>query len=363
MYKASQTVKVSSMGMIRILFLSDTHLGFDMPLRPRVQRRRRGEDFFDHYRKALEPAVSGLVDCVVHGGDIFFRSRMPVDLVQRAFEPLIEIASEGIPVYVVPGNHERSAIPYRLIASHPNIHIFDSPRSFLCKTPMGSILLAGFPYERNNIRKRFSDMINHTGWKDQGADIRLLCIHHCVEGASVGTRNYHYTFRYTNDVIKINDIPSAFTAVLSGHIHRYQVLQKDLAGNRAPVPVIYAGSTERTSFQERDEQKGYIAIAVDPEKKNLQWKFHPLKNRPMIQIEIKAEGMGAARLKSVICKQLTALQSDSIVKLRILGKLSNDVFPLISASSIRSLAPSTMNIEAVPVNYRKYSTIGNASLS
>jgi DNA repair exonuclease SbcCD nuclease subunit len=343
------------MGVIRILFLSDTHLGFDMPQRPRIQRRRRGGEFFVHYRKALEPAFSGAVDCVVHGGDIFFRSRVPVDLVQKAFEPLMEIASQGIPAFVVPGNHERSAIPYRLIASHPNIHIFDTPRSFIYKIASGSILFSGFPYDRDNIRLRFPEVIHQTGWKNHRTDIRLLCIHHCVEGATVGTQNYQYTFRYANDVIKINDIPAAFTAVLSGHIHRYQVLQKDLAGNRVSVPVIYAGSTERTSFQERDEKKGYVVIEADTEKKSSQWKFHPLKTRPMLQIEIDAEGMGAALLKSVICKRLAALRSDSIVKFRLLGQLNSDVFSLISASSIRSLAPSTMNVEAVPVNYRKYS--------
>jgi DNA repair exonuclease SbcCD nuclease subunit len=363
MCKGRQAVEVSSMDVIRVLFLSDTHLGFDMPRRPFIQSRRRGREFFVHYQKALEPAFSGAVDCVVHGGDIFFRSRVPVDLVQKAFEPLMELASQGVPVYVVPGNHERSAIPYRLIASHPNIHIFDTPRSFICKTAEGSILFAGFPYERDNIRRRFPDVMLRTGWKNHRADIHLLCIHHCVEGASVGTQNYHYTFRYTNDVIKINDIPAAFTAVLSGHIHRYQVLQKDLAGDRVPVPVIYAGSTERTSFQERDEKKGYVVFDVDAQKKSFQWKFHLLKNRPMHQIEIDAEGMGEARLKSVICKNLTALQSDSIVKLRILGELNDDTFSLISASSIRFLAPSTMNVEAVPVNYRKYSIIDNASLS
>ena len=32
--------------MIRVLLLADTHLGFDLPSKPRVERRRRGPDFF-----------------------------------------------------------------------------------------------------------------------------------------------------------------------------------------------------------------------------------------------------------------------------------------------------------------------------
>jgi hypothetical protein len=53
------------MGIIRILFLADTHLGFDLPFRPRIQRRRRGPEFFANFERALRPALRDRVDCVV----------------------------------------------------------------------------------------------------------------------------------------------------------------------------------------------------------------------------------------------------------------------------------------------------------
>ena len=71
---------------IRILFLADTHLGYDLPFKPRIQRRRRGHDFFANYEVALAPAVRGEVDLVVHGGDLFFRARVPPVLVEMALE-------------------------------------------------------------------------------------------------------------------------------------------------------------------------------------------------------------------------------------------------------------------------------------
>src|SRR5262245_37569040 len=51
---------------IRILLLADSHLGFDLPTRERVRRRRRGHDFLANYATALEPALAGEVDLVVH---------------------------------------------------------------------------------------------------------------------------------------------------------------------------------------------------------------------------------------------------------------------------------------------------------
>ena len=44
---------------IRILLLADSHIGFDLPTRPRVERRRRGHDFLENYAAALRPALEG----------------------------------------------------------------------------------------------------------------------------------------------------------------------------------------------------------------------------------------------------------------------------------------------------------------
>src|SRR5688500_20411399 len=116
---------------LRILFLADTHLGFDLPARPRVERPRRGEDFFAAVEEALAPASRGDVDVVVHGGDLFYRSRIPAWLAQRVFSRLATLADGGVDVFWVPGNHERSGIPRRLLLGHPRIHVFDRPRTFL----------------------------------------------------------------------------------------------------------------------------------------------------------------------------------------------------------------------------------------
>ena len=62
---------------LRVLLLADTHLGLDLPLRPRVDRRRRGPDFFANTARALEPALRGEVGLVVHGGDLLYRSHRP----------------------------------------------------------------------------------------------------------------------------------------------------------------------------------------------------------------------------------------------------------------------------------------------
>ena len=75
-------------------------------------------------------------------------------MVEMAFTPLKRVADNGIPVYLVPGNHERSAIPHRHFAEHPRIHIYDDPRTFIYRKKDFALALAGFPFIRVGIRKR-----------------------------------------------------------------------------------------------------------------------------------------------------------------------------------------------------------------
>ncbi len=351
----------------RLLFVSDTHLGFDFPFRPRVKRRRRGPDFFKNFNIALEPALKKEVDAVIHGGDILFRSKVPAQLVQMAFEPLVKVADAGTPVYVVPGNHERSAIPYRMPAAHPNIYIFDRPTTFRLEKNGSHLALAGFPYVRNNIRETFPQVLEQTGWSRTPADASVLCMHHCVEGATLIMGPRLFTFRNTHDVIKPSDISPGFSAVLSGHIHRFQVLTRDLQGRSLPAPVFYPGSVERTSFQEKDEDKGYLTLDIAPtpaeESRNQppvpgrgvikHWQFHQLPARPMKILELRAQGMNPEQLKSWIKQAISHLPEDSVVKLRVHGTLSPEALSILGAESLRGLTAPTMNVSLTLGNYRR----------
>ncbi len=344
------------MGIIRILLIADTHLGYDLPFRPRIQRRRRGPEFFANFERALKPALNHEVDAVVHGGDVLYRSKVPPRLVEMAFEPLKRVAESGVPVYLVPGNHERSAIPHGHLAQHPGIHLFDRPRTFILQTKQGALALAGFPFVRTAVRKHYLDLVAQTGWCQKEADGYVLCVHQSVDGATVGPSGY--TFRYSHDVIRSGDIPAGFAAVLAGHIHRFQVLTKDLRGRPLKAPVFYPGSIERTSFAEKEEPKGYLILEFETLKTSTaglkDWAFHELPTRPMAQLELHAAGMNAAQIQAWIQSSLYDLPPDSIVKLKVHGKISPQAMATFRAPALRALAPDSMNIDAALVDYAYY---------
>jgi len=334
--------------MIRILLIADSHLGFDLPLRPRILKNRRGEDFFDNYRKALKPAFQKKVDAIVHGGDLLFRSRVSARLVDRAMQPLKELGDLGVDVFLVPGNHERARIPYGILCLHPRIHIFNYPRTFIYEKNGTRIGFVGFPFQRGNIRSSFPHILLNTGWQDAMKKCRVffLCVHHCFEGATVGPGNF--TFKNSEDVIRHEDVPDNFTAVLSGHIHRAQILTKNLRGRMLKVPIFYPGSLERTSFAEMKERKGFIILNLFPgehaDKRLLTWKFQALTARPMNIIKLSASGMDPDRMKIALRKYLESVEPNSIVRLDLYGPLDQRCFSVLQAASLRKFCPPQMSV-------------------
>ncbi|HEV8363390.1 MAG TPA: metallophosphoesterase [Gemmatimonadaceae bacterium] len=325
---------------VRVLFVTDTHIGFDWPTRPRVVRRRRGDDFFQNFERALEPARTGQVDVVVHGGDLLYRSRVPAWLAETALAPLKRLASSGVPVMLVPGNHERGRIPYPLLAVHEGLHVFDRPRSVVLDAGGVRAAFIGFPYT-HDIRSRFPQILAAARHQNTAADVRVLCLHQCVEGATCGPGNF--TFRFGADVIRTADLPRDVAVTLSGHIHRHQVLRP--AGR---PPVIYAGSVERTSFAEAPETKGFVVLQLTQSGLG-SFEFRPLPARPIVARTVHFDGTDAMDAQARLAAAIESTPHDAVVQLRVTGAMP----ATLTAAALRAMAGVRTVTLAVPMADRR----------
>ena len=325
---------------LHFLFMADTHLGFDDPLRPRSRNPHRGPDFFANFQRALEVARAERADAVIHGGDLFFRSRVPDSLIDRAMAPFIELAEAGMPVFLLAGNHEWSTLPQTLFSLHDRIHVFNEPRTFRLIIDGVRIAIGGFPFVRERVRERFPRLVAATGLASEPADVRLLCIHQLVEGARVGPSGH--MFRGGADVVRAADLPGEVAAILSGHVHRHQVLRTDLSGNPLSAPVIYPGSTERTSFAEIDETKGFVSLLFGPSDGpagNLQSiTFRALPARPMYIRTLDSGPLSTAlaRLRS----SLADVDARGVLRIRIPDDLSSHYARIVAA--VKAMVPPTV---------------------
>jgi exonuclease SbcD len=310
---------------VRVLFVSDTHLGLDLPSRPRIERRRRGPDFFANFERALAPAFRGEADAVVHGGDLHFRSRVPGWLAAAALAPLKRVAAAGVPVLLVLGNHERARLPWPLLACEERLHVFDRPRSVVIEARGERVAFHGFPYVRE-ARRRFRDVLAAATREGHDADARVLCMHQCVEGATCGPGTF--TFRWGDDVVRAADLPADVAVTLCGHVHRHQVLRP--AGR---PPVVYAGSVERTSFAEADETKGYVMLDVG--RAGLAGvEFRPLPARPMIVRAVPCSGMRRAEVIALVARAIEESPADAVLQLRLAGSIPGG----LDAASLRAMS-------------------------
>ena len=321
-----------------LLFLSDTHLGFDEPLRPRSRKLHRGPDFFATFHRAIEVARAERPDAVIHGGDLFYRSRVPDSLVDRAMAPLVELAEAGISVFLVAGNHERSFLPRTLFSLHDRIHVFDEPRTVRLTVDGIRIAIGGFPCVRDRAREAFPRLVAATGLASEPSAVRFLCIHQLVEGARV----YGHQFRSGEDIVQASDLPGGVTAILSGHVHRHQVLRTDLSGKRLSAPVVYSGSTERTSFAEASEIKGFVSIIAGPADgpagalRSIE--FRALPARPMYVRTLESDSLPTAldRFRS----SLAEVDTHGVLRVRIPSGLASSYTRIIAA--VRAIVPPTM---------------------
>ncbi len=327
--------------MLRVLLLGDTHIGFDLPLRPRVARRARGLDFVANLRRALEPALRGEVDLVIHSGDVFDRPKPPVEVARMAYDPLLAVARTGLPVLVVPGNHERSRLPFPLLLAAPDLHVFRASEWWRRTVAGVRVEVLGMPWDRCLDGPAMRNTLSRAGPSDPSCDVRLLLGHLAVEGAVVGVDDYTFGAG-GRGVLPGRAVPHRFGALLSGHIHRRQVLRESGAGRPFDAPVVYAGSTERTSIVEREEDKGYAILTFEPGPDGGRLdevQFVDLPARPMTLLEPPA--LGEAAMQRWLGDALAPLPSDAVVqvKLRRGAKLS--------APAARAVTPPSMSLRVV----------------
>jgi DNA repair exonuclease SbcCD nuclease subunit len=205
------------------------------------------------------------------------------------------------------------------------VHVFDRPRAVVVHGGDASVAFVGFPYTRR-IRQRFAQVYAAATREAVAADVVALCMHQCVEGATCGPGAY--VFRFGDEVIRARDLPRNVAVTLCGHIHRHQVVRP-----RGGPPVVYAGSTERTSFAEASETKGYVVLELTRSGLG-PVEFRPLDTRPMQTRALSLDGLDAGAALARLGAAIASTPDDAVVQVRVGGAVPAG----ITAQALRALS-------------------------
>jgi len=249
---------------MKILHLTDTHLGEHGWYEGAPSGWRRGDDHFSALQRAIAPALRGEVDAVLHTGDVFDRSRPPAREIERCTRLLREVARR-VPVAVIAGNHDRCTLRRKLPTGLPGLQIVDRPQ----RVSLGDVVVAALPYQRS--AASFDDALRRL-WAE-GAD--LVACHQAFHGVTV-PRNFTFRIDRQRDTVGVPHLPPGVQWILCGHIHPRQAVRVGGA------TVVHPGSTERTAWSEAGQVKGYAIIDIGAE---VRWRFVDLPTRPMRRVD------------------------------------------------------------------------------
>lgn len=212
----------------KIIHTGDTHLGYSQ-----YHKDERQKDFLDAFNQVVDHAVKEDVDAVIHGGDLFHRSRPEFDAVVGALTALNKLSNNGIPFFSVLGNHDGGK-------GSQWVDVFERAER---ATHLGfdptmlndSVALYGLDYIPKTKRKYTTYGFTPT----EEETTNILVAHGSFSEIAYGK------WRLT-DVFE--DSRVEFDYVLLGDEHNFK--REDVNN----IPIMYSGSTERTAVDQIEER-------------------------------------------------------------------------------------------------------------
>ena len=295
---------------LHVLLTADDHLDPSM-VQFGPKRFERKRDFQRCFEVLVNFAVENRPDLLLVGGD-FYDTILPGNPA-RAFvtEQFKRLHERGIKVVLVSGHHdtpksvEQGVSPLAVHSRSGHAYFLQGPELVNKKFVIDgtTVNIAGLSLDPSLSPEQdpmSGQKIEHEG------DVNIFLTHYPIEG-------FHGYFGQETHISE-SSIPNGFQLFAAGHLHKHQ--KRTVHG----VPVIYPGSTERCSFQEEGEQKGFVWLELSREG-IIGEEFHRTPARPMETVDFQTirEGNLTRQIQDAI-NRIT--DSEKILRVRISGNVS-----------------------------------------
>lgn len=327
---------------MKFIHTADTHLGFEV-IRTAPSddagRKRRAQSVFENFLTVLEHALTVEADLFIHSGDLFNKYYIPQEKLDELISPVTALTKAGMPVVIIPGNHERSEFPFDLFHGIPGVYVLDRPKSLSLTLGGYEVGLAGFPFIREDSGRIFLKALEETEYADLRADFNILVTHQAFDEALVGPVGYRFKAGRP-DTVSRHTVPLDFEYIAAGHIHRYQILPHPL---RPRLRFVYPGSTQRMSFAEVDEEKGFVEGEVVNDR--IETRFISLSAWDMEIVEIEAAGRSPKEVEKAIRDQFWRFSRDLVIRFNLVGGLAAGDYPEVDFQRLRNEMPAVLECQ------------------
>ncbi|MCO6041814.1 DNA double-strand break repair protein Mre11 [Thermococcus alcaliphilus] len=306
--------------------IADVHLGFEQYRLP-----YRAEEFRITFETAIKKAVEEKVDFILIAGDLFHRSNPSPQTIKEAIDILSIPKEEGIPVFAIEGNHDRTQkriSAYNLLESLGLMHVLgfsEEKKENTYQTTEkvnGKLIVKGVFEKGNKSLEIYGMKFMSAAWfernklseyfKPSGDAVLMLHqgIKEMMDSLKLETQRDYFE-------ITLEDLPEGFLYYAMGHIHKRWQTNKGLG------VVAYPGSLERWDFGDYEmryrwngnafipqtgEDKGFLIV------EDFKPRFVKLDVRPFYDVKIKAD---ESVVKTELKKLSTKIPKEAFLRVDI----------------------------------------------
>jgi len=297
-----------------VLLTADNHLDPTV-LQFGPKRMERKADYLKCFDVAFNYALENKPDLFLVSGDLHdsvLPRNPPRALMVSHFR---ELHDKGIRVFLIGGHHdtprsvEHGSSPLAVYGNSGYATFFQStvePGKAIVDVSGKRVFIAGVSY--NPDLPPGADPLEKLSQKPEG-DINIFMLHYPIEG-------FRGFFGYEPQV-RATSVPTGFQLIAAGHLHQHQ--KRKIQNGDA----IYPGSTERKSFLEEGEEKGFVWLELD-ETGVLYDEFIKTPARKMESCDFNLPDKG--NVSEILKGQLERfVDPELILRVRLLGSIDADL--------------------------------------
>jgi len=290
---------------MKIIHVSDTHLGCEIPVEYKEIRKK---DFLFAFNQVVDFAIKEKVDAIIHSGDFFDTYfRITSGVLEDVIDSLIKLKNNEIPIIFIKGNHDVRGHRQKVINILKKLGLVLEANP---KEPIKikDIYIYGISEPENlsgnELREYYNKVLPNIKVEKDGYSIFLF-------HGSIDILNDEF---YDPRIISVSSLPKNIDYYALGHFH----IPKKYIENEKVFAL--PGSTERTeiSYREQNTKKGFYLIKDD----NIE--FIEIKTRNIYILERFVE-----KEEDVykIVDEVLRKSKESIIKLRI--KYKKDYYDIL----------------------------------
>lgn len=325
--------------MIRVVLTADNHLGryyAKMPPSILAERRKRLRQAFE---QVVQFACVEQVHLFLIAGDLF-DSPNPRN-VERAYvaDALRRLKEHKVTVIAIGGNHDTPKgsteqgghVPQSIYQYLEALIFFDqiSPdravQPWIGEIEGARVAVGGITPSPNLLPGH--NPLDGVTLKADGVDVRILLIHHAVEGMIHPDAQEAVLSRAAISALQNVDY------LFVGDIHRFSSFV--LGGKRVVVP----GATEWMDFGDREDDKaGFVYLEIEPGRIDKQPKYKSITPQPRTEVLIRATELdGDDPTNTILTKLEAKAEKETLLKLRIEGVISRETFTQLDTRLIEEV--------------------------